>query len=103
MRFLPELRDFLREHGVIYTVRGYDMKPAWVEVEGVGRCRRVPLDEVRTREELMPYVELSGFGCLEDWADKINEFCYSRRWLYRVERVKDSYSDVLDESNTFMG
>ena len=85
MKFLPELREFLLEHKVIYTVRGYDMKPAWVDVEGVGRCRRTPLGEVHTREELASYVGLSGFLCLEDWADKINEFCYDRRWLYKIE------------------
>ena len=88
MSFLPELREFLGEHKVIYTVRGYDMKPAWVSVEGVGRCRRTPLGRIRNHEELSPYVELSGFSSLGDWCDKINEFCYEDKWLYRIE-VRD--------------
>ena len=88
MKFLPELREFLCEHRTIYTVRGYDMKPAWVAVEGVGVCRRTPLGRIYNREELGPYVGLSGFLSLGDWCDKINEFCYGGKWLYRVE-VKD--------------
>jgi len=85
MKFLPGLRKFLLEHGEIYTVRGYDMKPAWVDVVDVGRCRRVPLGRIYSREELEPYVALSGFSSLEDWCDKINEFGHGDRWLYRVE------------------
>ena len=85
MKFLPELRDFLREYKVIYTVRGYDMRPAWVNVDDVGRCRRTPLGRIHNREELVPYVDLSGFSSLGDWCDKINEFCYGDRWLYKVE------------------
>jgi len=86
MKFLPELREFLLEHKVIYTVRGYDMKPAWVNVKDVGRCRRVPLGRVYSREELRPHMVLmSGFSSLEDWCDKINEFGYGDKWLYRIE------------------
>ena len=85
MKFLLELREFLLEHGVIYTVRGYDMKAAQVHVDGVGRCRRTPLGRIYTREELSPYVHLSGFSGLGDWCDKINEFCYGDKWLYVVE------------------
>ena len=87
MKFLPELRDFLRGHGTIYTVRGYDMRRAGVVVEGVGPCRRIPIGRVATREELGPYVHLSGFSSLGDWCDKINEFCYGDKWLYKVEVI----------------
>jgi len=85
MRFLPELCEFLLERGIIYTVRGYDMKAATVNVDGVGRCRRTSLGKVYVREELSPYVHLSGFSSLSDWCDKINEFCYEDKWLYKVE------------------
>jgi len=89
MKFLPKLREFLLEHKTIYTVRGYDMRPAQVHVDGVGRCRRTPLGRVCAREELGPYVELSGFSSLGDWCDKINEFCYEDRWLYKIEVVEE--------------
>jgi len=87
VKFLPELREFLREHKTIYTVRGYDMKPAWVTIEGVGMCRRTSLGRVHGRGDLASYVGLSGFSSLEDWYDKINEFIVpgQRMWLYKVE------------------
>lgn len=87
MKFLPELRSFLCEHGVIYTVRGYDMKPALVNVEDVGRCCRTPLGRVCELEDLKPYVKLSGFSSLRDWRAKIAEFVVPGQevWLYRVE------------------
>jgi len=87
MKFLPELKEFLYEHKTIYTVRGYDMKPAWVHVEGVGRCRRTPLGRVCELGDLIPYVELSGFSSLRDWRAKIAEFVVPGQevWLYRVE------------------
>lgn len=89
MKFLPELRDFLRECGVIYTVRGYDMRRAGIVVEGVGPCRRIPLGEIHTREELGPYVFLSGFSSLLEWCDRINDFIAPSqdRWLYCVEVI----------------
>ena len=89
MKFLPELRDFLREHRVIYTVRGYDMRRAGVVVEGVGPCRRIPMGRVVTREDLRIYVGVSGFSSLEDWCDKINDFIApaQNRWLYKVEVI----------------
>lgn len=88
MALLPELRDFLRKHGVIYTVRGYNlMALIYVEVVGVGRCRRVPLGKVLRLEDLKPYVEQSGFSSLKDWRAKIAEFIEPGRevWLYRIE------------------
>jgi len=97
VKFLPELRDFLREHSVIYTVRGYDMRRAGVVVEGVGPCRRIPMGRVVVRDSLRLYVGLSGFSSLEDWCDKINEFVVSdqSRWLYKVEVIERYPSTVL--------
>ena len=87
MKFLPELRDFLLEHGVIYTVRGYDMKPAWVDVVGIGCCRRTPLGGIHSRIHLVPYVGLSGFSDVEGWWSKIGKFVVPGQgmWLYKVE------------------
>lgn len=96
MKFLPELRKFLQELRIIYTVRGYDTRSVWVDVEGIGRCRRTPLGEVHTRDELTPYVSLSGFSSVDDWADKINEFIVSghKKWLYKIEVEKKHEVDI---------
>jgi len=91
MKFLPVLRSFLREHKVIYTVRGYDMRRAGVVVEGVGACRRIPLGRIYGRGDLASYVELSGFSSLEEWYNKIDEFIVPGQgmWLYRVEVINN--------------
>ena len=86
MRFLPELRDFLRKHGAIYTVRGYNMRPAWVGVDGVGRWRRTSLGKVHSMVDLKPYAEQSGFSDVKSWWSKIEFFCSGRdKWLYKIE------------------
>lgn len=87
MKFLPKLRSFLREHNVIYTVRGYNMRLAWVYVDDVGVCRRFPLGRVHELEDLKSYVELSGFSSLKDWRAMITHFTVPGQelYLYRVE------------------
>lgn len=85
MQFLPELRKFLKEKGIIYTVRGYDMSYKEVQVEGVGTCIRKPLG---LAEDLSKYVELSGFKTVEEWRKKINMFIPrgKKAWLYEVRK-----------------
>lgn len=88
MSFIPELKDFLLKTGYIYTVRKYRMGKAIVDIEGVGRCNRIPLEGGVTRESLLPYVESSGFSSVEDWWTKIRHFTPDKSlplYLYRVE------------------
>jgi len=41
---------------------------------------------------------LNTFGTRGEWLkDDMNEFCYGRRWLYKVERIKASCPDVLSQ------
>ena len=90
MSFMPILKNFLRDHGVVYTVRKYKMVEKVVEVEGIGECRRIPLGSISKKEELLPYVELSGFDSVEAWWDKIRYFVPdvdSTLYLYKVELV----------------
>ena len=86
MRFLPELKAFLSQQGVIYTVRGFKMTRAEVHVEGVGVCSRVLIDRVVGQEGLIPYVSQSGFDSLETWVKKIAQFIPEGgdAWLYEV-------------------
>lgn len=97
MKFLPELRSFLREHKVIYTVRGYRARNTYVVVEDVGRCRRILCGVVSSVEDLRPYVELSGFDCIENWWSKIEDFIIpgDRIWLYRVEMGRKEIKKCL--------
>ncbi len=92
MSFIPALKDFLLEKGVVFTVRKYRMEEKLVEVEGVGGCQRSPLGPISKKEDLLPYVELSGFPSVEDWWAKIRFFITdadSPMYLYKVEKKKE--------------
>lgn len=90
MAFMPQLRLYLRGMEKIYTVRKYKMAEAEVEVEDVGVCKRVPLGQISSKEELEPYFKDSGFFTLDGWWDKINDFISSGepKYLYRVEVIE---------------
>ena len=94
MRFdVKCVRDFLVERGFVYTVRGYRMRSAMVTVNGVGKCRRIrgkrsssDDDRIRCKEDLVKWVGGSGFDSVDDWWDKIIEFCGDRdKWIYLVK------------------
>jgi len=74
MAFIPELQDYLRKRGFIFTVRKYKMTDAYVMVKGVGKCHRIPLGEVKSRLDLVPFGWKSGFDTIDDWWDKIRQF-----------------------------
>jgi len=93
MSFLPELKPFLKDKGIIYTVRKYKMVDAIVVVEGIGECHRLPLGEISQKEELEPYAENSGFPTLDAWWKKIKYFIPSNldsKYLYKVEVKNES-------------
>jgi len=88
MSFIPQLKEFLLTNGIIYTVRKYKMSDAIVNVEGIGECHRIPVGTVDRKEDLIPYVEESGFETIEDWWKKIKYFIpnsWNTKYLYKVE------------------
>ena len=88
MSFMPELKEFLLRNGLIYTVRKYKMVRADVEIDRVGLCDRFPLGKVSSQEDLLPYVENSGFQSVEDWWSMVRHFVPDREsnlYLYKVE------------------
>lgn len=89
--FIPELKEFLKGNKFIHTVRKYKMTDALVEVSGIGECHRIPLGEVYKKENLIPYVESSGFSTIDGWWNKIKFFIPSNKdsmYLYKVEVIK---------------
>ena len=87
MSFIPQLKEFLLTNGIIYTVRKYKMSDAIVNVEGIGECHRIPVGTVDRKEDLIPYVEESGFETIEDWWKKIKYFIpnsWDTKYLYKV-------------------
>jgi len=91
MAFLPQLAAYLEKHRRIYTVRRYPMARAVVEVVGIGRCLRVPLITVKSKEDLLPYADNSGFLTLDAWWSKILAFVPSdgSKYLYKVEVLNE--------------
>lgn len=92
MSFMPQLKEFLLEKGVIYTVRKYKMVEAVVDIDGVGRCNRIPVLENISKSDLAAYVESSGFHTLEDWWTKVRYFTPDKSlplYLYKIETKKE--------------
>lgn len=88
MSFIPELKAFLRERKVIYTVRKYKMGLAVVEVDGIGKCKRIPIGLIKSKDELGDYVRLSGFSSVDAWWAKIKYFIPNStdtKYIYKVE------------------
>lgn len=92
MKFDVEcVRRCLVESGVVYTVRGYEMKDGLVLVDGVGVCRRNKLAEVKEPLDLERFVDTSGFEDVGAWWKKIEGFIWrgeKRKWLYEVRWEK---------------
>lgn len=101
MRFdIKEVKNFLKENGFVFTVRGFDMEDKFVEVEGIGKCWRKKIYKIDNQLNLFPYLYLSGFTggiCLhrspdicylDEWWQTIEKFCKGKpKWLYLVVRI----------------
>ncbi len=86
MQFFPELKDFLREKGLIYTVRRFKMVRANVLILKVGGCLRDPIKQVYRIEDVAEYAEVSGFPTAEDWWKKLQSIIPrgAPMYLYKV-------------------
>lgn len=83
------VRQCLDEKGVVYTVRGYDMKDGLVLVDYIGICERKKLKEVKEPKDLKEFVSLSGFKSIDDWWKAIKGLIWQnnrRMYLYEIKR-----------------
>ena len=89
MRFdCKNVKNYLHKFGVVFTVRGYDMKNKTVTVEGVGECKREKIKEIKRVGELREYVNQSGFLSLLSWWLQIDAFTADKKkFLYKVEKI----------------
>ena len=89
MSFVVEcVKNCLEERGCVFSVRSYNLENANVEVDDIGMCRRMRGFEVKSKNDLVKYVRLSGFSNVEDWWVAIEQFCRGKRkWMYMVKRV----------------
>jgi len=91
--WLPQVRQCLLRHGRVFTVRSYLVEGRFgriVQAEGVGACWRELVCEVRCKDDLLGYLEFSGFTTVEQWWDQVLRFCGSKpKWLYKVTIYKN--------------
>jgi hypothetical protein len=79
------VRECLLREGRAFTVRGYNMRSEYVEVDRVGRCFRKNVVEVMSKEDLLKFLTWSGFTTVDEWWKATEFFCAGRRkWLYYV-------------------
>ena len=80
------VRECLLREGYVYTVRGYNMRSEYVEVDGVGVCFRKHVMEVKCKQDLQRFVhKYSGFTDIDSWWKVIEGFCAGKqKWLYAV-------------------
>jgi hypothetical protein len=74
MTFIPKLKEFLKVHGVIYTVRTYRYKTLKAQIDDIGEVDRVLI------------MKVDDFSELKDWTDMIGRFNHLKKelYLYRV-------------------
>ena len=87
MKFdLKNVKECLMKNGVVFTVRKWKSygNVEFVNVEGVGVCRKERVQEVHGVEDVKEFVELSGFENVVDWWSKIKMFGACDGWLYKV-------------------
>jgi len=92
MAFMPMLKQFLLDHGEVYTVRRFKMAEKDVEVKDVGLCHRTPIMSITSKEQLESYIGLSGFSTVQAWWSKILYFIPSKedpKYLYHVVRKEE--------------
>ena len=78
------VRKCLLENNMVFTVRSYLYRDRLCEFEG-RTYKQFLLKEVKRKEDLMDFVDLSGFKNVLDWWNKIECFCkYNNKFLYLV-------------------
>lgn len=88
MMFIPKLKQFLRLHNTIYTVRRYDYLPGPVYVSDLGLCSRVFVKRVEHALDLEEYVPYSGFNDRWSWWSMVMRLAKDGPYyLYKVEVV----------------
>ena len=82
------VKSHLQRFGVVFTVRGYDMKDKIVMVDDVGQCRRTQIKEVKRITDLSDFVSRSGFLSALSWWFQIDRFTANKRkFLYKVVKI----------------
>jgi hypothetical protein len=93
------VKSHLQRLGLVFTVRGYDMKDKLVYVEDVGLCNRTKIKEVTRITDLSDFVSRSGFLTAFGWWLQIDRFTADeKKFLYRVQKIEEEQATGLIEN-----
>ena len=83
------VRDYLLSHNEVYTVRGYKYDEHELAlVYDIGMCDRKFISKIEKKEDLIPYVDASGFVSIGGWWNRIIDYCGNReKFLYHVKVI----------------
>jgi hypothetical protein len=91
--WVPQVRQCLLRHGRVLTVRSYLVEGRFgrlVQADGVGLCWRELVGQVKAKQDLLPFVQFSGFDNVDQWWDQVMRFCAGKdKWLYKVTKYKN--------------
>jgi len=95
MRFIPRLTKFLRDNGIIYTLRECKYTTPQCFVPSVGECRRILIGELTqvSEEDLQTVVAQSGFPDAASWLKVFRTFVRDPHkvvFMYKVEVIRDA-------------
>ncbi len=83
------VKECLVNNGRVFTVRSWESycQESYVDVDGVGKCRKIRISKVSQKEDIAPYVRLSGFDSVDEWWNKVRAFGAQEGFLFLVVRV----------------
>lgn len=97
---VQRVRKFLEQNGIVYTVRGYDLKNGLVDINGMIGWR-VKFKQIRHKTELANFLRFSGFDSLDEWEKQARRFVKPGVpvFLYCVSLAPSSFKK-LDQTSS---
>ena len=97
---VSQVRDFLKKTGHVLTVRGYDYQTPAAVVPDLGNIliTRAKVCEIKSINDLVGFLPLSGFKTVSAWWAQIRKFCKGSMFLYRVQ-INDQQISKMEEDN----
>ncbi len=90
MRFdVKCVKECLMKNGRVFTVRswgGYGLESN-VDVDSVGRCKKIRICRVSCKEDIARYVKLSGFASVDEWWNRVLSFGAQEGFLFLVVSI----------------
>ena len=106
MKFdVPEVREFLKANGEVYTVRSFESRDRFtvVTVNNLPDCLKEKICKIKSYKDLTQYTHLSGFKSPLEWWRKIEEMKATEGFLYHVSVLEEESFESPLSIITFTG